>query len=147
MIFQEWSFCVDLNSTFGGVLYQHKTSSSEPEAPRLGLARVLQTPTSRPALSTKRLSSCLHRLNSPSCNFWTKSDTNFFKLVVTVDFMDLFTVYDAYNLANLLVESNPYVAVDVYSRFPLKTVNEQIFTGDCSHPHETRAVWASTAGS
>ncbi|KAL7877350.1 hypothetical protein SRHO_G00039930 [Serrasalmus rhombeus] len=37
-------------------------------------------------------------------------------------------VHDAYiELANLLVKSDPLAAVDVYSRFPLKPVNEQTF--------------------
>ncbi|XP_060781416.1 uncharacterized protein LOC132889178 isoform X2 [Neoarius graeffei] len=48
-------------------------------------------------------------------------------------------VHDAYiELANLLVESDPQAAVDVYSRFPLKPVNEQTFddafiTGEIVH--------------
>ncbi|XP_058242629.1 uncharacterized protein LOC131351280 [Hemibagrus wyckioides] len=48
-------------------------------------------------------------------------------------------VHDAYiELANLLVESDPQAAVEVYSRFPLKPVNEQTFddafiTGEIVH--------------
>lgn len=48
-------------------------------------------------------------------------------------------VHDAYiELANLLVENDPQAAVDVYSRFPLKPVNEQTFddafiTGEIVH--------------
>lgn len=109
-------------------------------APRLGLARAL----ARSPNSHQQACSLYQEViaMSPQVTillFITLLDLHFIKLVLILVCMDLFQVHDAYiELATLLVESDPQAAVDVYSRFPLKPVNEQTFddafiTGEIVH--------------